>query len=169
MNVISSKDAKERYLTYPANAANGTQEETVTKKMSKFIDGRPKDFHEWVYHFEQLATTKNWNAEDKFLNTAFLLRGDLHDAFDDAAITDDDVRIEGEFWRTLYAASKVFVPLDYSEKLQIKKIRSESHAEYSKRFRALAQMEKRLADLGENAAMCEDVLCRLFKRDFPYE
>ncbi|POM78688.1 Retrotransposable element [Phytophthora palmivora] len=176
MNVTSSKDAKKRYLTYsivvrPANAANGTQEETVTKKMAKFIDGGPKDFLEWVYHFKQLAMAKNWNAEDKFLNTALLLESDLHDAFDDAAITDDDVRMEEEFWRILYSASKVVLPVDCSEKLQeelweIKKVRSESLAKCSKRFRALARMEKTLAKLSENPAMCEDALFRLFKRGF---
>ncbi|GMF24309.1 unnamed protein product [Phytophthora fragariaefolia] len=108
------------------------------------------------------------------MKTSLLLEGDLDDAFEEASTTDDDVRMEEEFWHTLYAASKVVLPLDYSEKLleelwEIKKTRSESLAEYSKRFRALARMEMTLAGLSENSAMCEDALCRLFKRGLPYE
>jgi hypothetical protein len=127
-----------------------------------------------VYHFKQLAAMKHWGAEDKFLNTSLLLEGDLRDAFEFEAVSDGDVRMEDEFWHTLYAASKVVLPVDYSEKLQeelweIRKSRSESLAEYSKRFRALARMEKTLAGLSENSAMCEDALCRLFKRGLPFE
>lgn len=175
MNGSKRKDDKELYLTYsivvrPADREHGVEEDIVTKKMPKFIDGGPKDFLEWVYHFKQLAATKNWSAEDKFLNTSLLLEGDLHDAFDDEAVTaDDDVRMEDDFWHTLHAAFKVVLPVDYSEKLQeelweIKKNRNESLTEYSKRFRALARMEKTLAQLSENSAMCEDALCRLSGR-----
>ncbi|KAF4135747.1 hypothetical protein GN958_ATG15071 [Phytophthora infestans] len=142
--------------------------------MPKFIEGGPKDFLEWVYHFKQLAATKHWSAEDKFLNTSLLLKGDLSDAFEHETTTDEDVRMEDEFWRTLYTASKVVLPVDYSEKLkeelwEIKKSRAESLADYSKRFRALARMEKTLDGLSENSAMCEDALCRLFKRGLPFE
>ncbi|KAE9047513.1 hypothetical protein PR002_g993 [Phytophthora rubi] len=160
------KDAKERYLTYsitvrPADKEKGVEEEVVAKKMPKF-------------NFKQLGNTKHWNAEDKFLNTTLLLEGDLRDAFDDASITDDDVRMEDEFWKALYTASKVILPVDYSEKLQeelweIKKTRGESLAEYSKRFRALVRMENTLAGLSMNSPMCEDALCRLFKRGLPYD
>jgi hypothetical protein len=179
MNGSKRKDDKELYLTYSivvrhADKEKGVEEEIVTKKMPKFIDGGPKDFLEWVYHFKQLAATKHWGAEDKFLNTSLLLEGDLRDAFEFEAVSDGDVRMEDEFWHTLYAASKVVLPVDYSEKLQeelweIRKSRSESLAEYSKRFRALARMEKTLAGLSENSAMCEDALCRLFKRGLPFE
>uniref|UniRef100_H3HA67 Reverse transcriptase domain-containing protein n=1 Tax=Phytophthora ramorum TaxID=164328 RepID=H3HA67_PHYRM len=173
------KDDKERYLTYSitvraANKEQGIEEEVVTKKMPKFIDGGPKDFLEWVYHFNQLATLKSWNVEDKFLNTTILLEGDLHEAFVDASLTDDDTRMDEEFTRSLRKASIVVLPADYSEKIQeelweIRKARSESFTEYSKRFRALVRMENTLARLNENSPMCEDALCRLYKRGLPYE
>ncbi|KAE8988479.1 hypothetical protein PR001_g22029, partial [Phytophthora rubi] len=173
------KDDKERYLTYSitvraANKEQGIEEEVVTKKIPKFIDGGPKDFLEWVYHFNQLATLKSWNVEDKFLNTTILLEGDLHEAFVDASLTDDDTRMDEEFTRALRKASIVVLPADYSEKIQeelweIKKARSESLTEYSKRFRALVRMENTLARLNENSPMCEDALCRLYKRGLPYE
>ncbi|EGZ13617.1 hypothetical protein PHYSODRAFT_316738 [Phytophthora sojae] len=142
--------------------------------MAKFIDGGPKDFLEWTYHFNQLAKLKHWNAEDKFLNTTILLEGDLREAFEDASITDDDVRMDEEFTRALRKASVVVLPTDYSEKLQeelweIKKARNELLSEYSKRFRALVRMEHTLALLNENSPMCEDALCRLYKRGLPYE
>ncbi|KAE9340039.1 hypothetical protein PF008_g11279 [Phytophthora fragariae] len=142
--------------------------------MPKFIDGGPKDFLEWVYHFKQLTATKHWSAEDKFLNTSLLLEGDLRDAFEYESITDGDVRMEDEFWHALHAASKVVLPVGYSENLQeelweIKKSRAESLADCSKRFRALARMEKTLTGLSENSAMGEDALCRLFKRGLSFE
>ncbi|KAJ8576508.1 hypothetical protein ON010_g2704 [Phytophthora cinnamomi] len=74
MSGSAKKDHKERYNTYSitgraANKEKGIEEEVVTKKMAKFIDGGPKDFLEWTYHFNQLAMLKHWNADDKFLNT----------------------------------------------------------------------------------------------------
>ncbi|EGZ16505.1 hypothetical protein PHYSODRAFT_330575 [Phytophthora sojae] len=139
MSGSTNKDDKERYLTYSitvraANKEKGIEEEVVTKKMAKFIDGGPKDFLEWTYHFNQLAKLKHWNAEDKFLNTTILLEGDLREAFEDASITDDDVRMDEEFTRALRKASVVVLPTDYSEKLQeelweIKKSRNESLSE----------------------------------------
>ncbi|KAG6579764.1 Retrovirus Polyprotein [Phytophthora cinnamomi] len=140
MSRSTHKDDKERYLTY-----------SIT-----------------------LASLKHWNAEDKFLNTTILLEGDLREAFADAAISDDDVRMDEEFTRALRKASIVVLPVDYSEKLQeelweIRKPRTESLAEYSKRFRALVRMEHTLARLNENSPMCEDALCRLYKRGLPYD
>ncbi|KAE9350615.1 hypothetical protein PF008_g6341 [Phytophthora fragariae] len=64
MNDSKRKDDKELYLTYSivvrhADKEMGIEEVIVTKKMPKFIDGGPKDFLEWVYHFKQLAATKH--------------------------------------------------------------------------------------------------------------
>jgi hypothetical protein len=66
--------------------------------------------------------------------------GDLRNAFEFEAVSDGDVRMKDEFWHTLYAASKVVLPVACSEKLQeelwgIRKSRSKSLAEHSKRFR----------------------------------
>ncbi|KAF4034581.1 hypothetical protein GN244_ATG13432 [Phytophthora infestans] len=80
-----------------------------------------------------------------------MLEGDLCKAFEDAAFSDDDVRLTEEFTRALYKASIV------------------SLAEYSKRFRVLVRMEHTLARLSENSPMCEDALCRRYKRGLPYE
>ncbi|GMF29928.1 unnamed protein product [Phytophthora lilii] len=122
MSRSTKKDDKERYLAYSitvraADKAKEIEEEVVTKKMPKFIDGGPQDFLEWVYAFEQLAKLKHWNAEDKFLNATILLEGDLRDAFEDAAFSDDDVRMDEEFVRALRKASIVVLPVDYNEKL----------------------------------------------------
>lgn len=173
------KDDKERYVTYSivvraANKDKGIEEEVVTKKMTKFIDGGPKDFLEWVYNFNQLAKLKPWLAEDKILNTTILLEGDLRDAFEEAAFSDDDVRMDEEYTAALRKASIVVLPVDDSEKLQedlweIRKPRDESLAEYSKRFRALARQENTLARLNGTSPMCEDALCRLYKRGLPYD
>lgn len=129
--------------------------------MPKFIDGGPKDFLEWVYSFNQLANLKHWNDEDKFLNTTILLEGDLQEAFEDAAFTDDDVHMDEEFTRALQKASVVVLPVDYNEKLReelwkIKKARSESLADYSKCFRALVRIEHTQARLGQTSPMCDD-------------
>ncbi|KAG6616161.1 Retrotransposable element [Phytophthora cinnamomi] len=83
---LKPKVNKERYLTYSivvraADKEKGIEEEVVTKKMAKFIDGEPKDFLEWVNNCNQLAKLKHWNAEDKILNTTILLESDLRDAF----------------------------------------------------------------------------------------
>ncbi|KAE9035948.1 hypothetical protein PR002_g7316 [Phytophthora rubi] len=53
MNGSKRKDDKELYLTYSivvrhADKEMGIEEEIVTKKMPKFIDGGPKDFLEDV-------------------------------------------------------------------------------------------------------------------------
>ncbi|GMF26417.1 unnamed protein product [Phytophthora lilii] len=179
MSRSTKQDDKERYLTYSitvraADKAKDIEEEVVTKTMPKFIDGGPQDFLEWVYAFEQLAKLKHWNAEDKFLNATILLEGDLRDAFEDAAFSDEDVRMDEEFVRALRKASIVVLPVDYNEKLQedlwgMKKPRSESLSEYSKRFQALGRMEHMHAQLYENSPMCEDALCRLYKRGLPYD
>ncbi|KAJ8566165.1 hypothetical protein ON010_g6960 [Phytophthora cinnamomi] len=176
---MSGSTNKERYLTYSitvraANKEKGIEEEVVTKKMANFINGGPTDFLEWTYNFNQLAKLKHWNAEDKFLNATILLEGDLREAFEDASITDEDVRMDEEFARALYKASVVVLPTDYSEKLheelwEMKKSRGESLSEYSKHFRALVRMEHTLAGLCETSPMCEDALCRLYKRGLPYE
>ncbi|GMF31404.1 unnamed protein product [Phytophthora fragariaefolia] len=67
MSGSTKKDDKERYLTdsiavRAANRDKGIEEEVVTKKMAKFIDGGPTDFLEWTYNFNQLAKLKHWNA-----------------------------------------------------------------------------------------------------------
>ncbi|GMF18061.1 unnamed protein product [Phytophthora lilii] len=151
MSRSTKKDYKERYLTTitvrAADKVKEIEEEVVTKKMPKFIDGGPQDFLEWVYAFEQLAKLKHWNAEDKFLNATILLEGDLRDAFEDAAFSDEDVRMDEEFVRALRMASIVVLPVDYNEKLQKKKI----------------------CGLYENSPKCEDALCRLYKRGLPYD
>ncbi|KAG6572712.1 Retrotransposable element [Phytophthora cinnamomi] len=67
--------------------------------MPKFNEGGPKDFLDWAYHFSQLAKLKHWNAEDKFLNANILLEEDLLEAFEDAAFTDEDTRMDEEFSR----------------------------------------------------------------------
>uniref|UniRef100_H3GLP3 Uncharacterized protein n=1 Tax=Phytophthora ramorum TaxID=164328 RepID=H3GLP3_PHYRM len=94
----AKKDDKGRYLTYSitvraANKEEGIEEEVVTKNMPKFIDGDPKDVLDWTYQINQLASFKHWNAEGKFLSATILLEGDLSEAFEDAAITDEDVRM----------------------------------------------------------------------------
>jgi hypothetical protein len=61
---------------------------------------------EWVYHFNQLATLKSWNVEDEFLNATILLEGDLHEAFAEAAFTDDDTRMDEEFTRALQGVNR---------------------------------------------------------------
>ncbi|KAE8908525.1 hypothetical protein PF005_g16556 [Phytophthora fragariae] len=175
----TKKNDNERYLTYSitvraANKEKDIEEEVVTKKMAKFIDGGPIDFLEWTYNFNQLAKLKHWNAEDKFLNATILLEGDLREAFEDASITDEDVHMDEEFTRALYKTSIVVLPTDYSEKLQeelweMKKSRGESLSEYSKRFRALVRMEHTLAGLCDTSPTCEDALCRLYKRGLPHE
>ncbi|GMG15480.1 unnamed protein product [Phytophthora fragariaefolia] len=93
---------------------------------------------------------------------------------EDAAISDDDVRMDIDFRRALYTASNVVLPVDYSEKLHeelwdIKKIRNETLAEYSKRFRATVRNECTLTRLIENPPMREDALRRLYKRDLPFD
>lgn len=179
MSRPAEKDDKERYLTYSitiraANAELGLAAEVVTKKMPKFADGSPKDFLEWAYQFKQLAKLKQWNVEDKFLNAAILLEGDIKEEFDDRAITDDDERMDEEFNRVLHAASIVVMPIDYGEKLQeelweIRKLRNETLSEYSKRFRTLVRMQQTLAELSHTTKMAEEALCRLYKRGLPFD
>ncbi|ETP50607.1 hypothetical protein F442_04125, partial [Phytophthora nicotianae P10297] len=100
MSRSTTKDDKERYLTYsitvrPASQETGVQEEVVTKKMATFIEGGSKDFLDWVYHFDQLAKLKSWNPEDKILNAKILLEGDLLEAFEDAEEGEDgDIRMD---------------------------------------------------------------------------
>ncbi|OWZ00461.1 hypothetical protein PHMEG_00028342 [Phytophthora megakarya] len=78
--------------------------------MPKFID-EPR-------HYLHFATTKHWYAEDKFLNTTPRLEGDLLDAFDNAVLSDDNVRMDEEFWVVLYTSSMVVLPVDYNERPQ---------------------------------------------------
>ncbi|OWZ07225.1 hypothetical protein PHMEG_00020407 [Phytophthora megakarya] len=52
----------------------------------------------------QFATTKHWYAEDKFLNTTLLPEGDLRDAFDNAAFSDDELRMYEKFWVVHYTS-----------------------------------------------------------------
>ncbi|KAE9071175.1 hypothetical protein PF010_g25979 [Phytophthora fragariae] len=175
----TEKDDKERYLTYSitvraADKAKEIKEEVVTKKMPNFNEGGPKDFLDWAYHFSQLAKLKHWNTEDKFLNANILLEGGFLEAFEDAAFTDDDTRMDEEFTRALRKASIAVLPVDYSETIQeelweMSKSRSETLADYSKRFRALVRQEHTLARLHEASPMCEDALCRLYKRGLPYD
>ncbi|KAE8902387.1 hypothetical protein PF003_g13426 [Phytophthora fragariae] len=167
-NGSKRKDDKQLYLTYSivvrhADKKKGNEEEIVTKKMPKFIDGGPKDFLEWVYHFKQLTATKHWSAEDKFLNTSLLLEGDLRDAFEYESITDGDVRMEDEFWHALHAASKVVLPVGYSENLQeelweIKK--SRVHCRLQQAFPSAGPN-------GENADRTERELCNGRGRTMP--
>lgn len=115
MSRSTEKDDKERYLTCSitvraADKAKEIKEEVVTKKMPKFNEGGPKDFHDWAYHFSQLGKLKHWNAEDKFLNANILLEEDLLEAFEDAAFTDDDTRMDEELTRALRKASIVVFP-----------------------------------------------------------
>ncbi|EGZ10494.1 hypothetical protein PHYSODRAFT_518448 [Phytophthora sojae] len=108
-------DDKERYLTYSivvrqADEEKGIKEQVVTKKMAKFIDGGPKEFLDWTYHFFQLAKLKEWGPEDKFHNTKILLEGDLLDAFNhyEASANDGDMRMgDDDFTKALYQASIV--------------------------------------------------------------
>ncbi|KAE9288817.1 hypothetical protein PF008_g26039 [Phytophthora fragariae] len=142
--------------------------------MPNFNEGGPKDFLDWAYHFSQLAKLKHWNTEDKFLNANILLEGGFLEAFEDAAFTDDDTRMDEEFTRALRKASIAVLPVDYSETIQeelweMSKSRSETLADYSKRFRALVRQEHTLARLHEASPMCEDALCRLYKRGLPYD
>ncbi|GMF17206.1 unnamed protein product [Phytophthora lilii] len=90
----------------------------------------------------------------KFLNTPILLEGDLRDAFDDAAILDDDIRIEDDYVRALCTASMVALPVDYNEKLQED---------------PWVRMEHTLSHLYENSPMAESALCRLYKHDLPID
>ncbi|KAJ8552380.1 hypothetical protein ON010_g10166 [Phytophthora cinnamomi] len=169
------KDDKERYLTYSitvraANKEQGIEEEVVTKKMPKFLDGGPMNFLEWVYHFNQLATLKSWNVEDKFLNITILLEGDLHEAFVDASLTDDDTRMDEEFTRALRKASILVLTADYSEKIQeelweVRKARSESLTEYSKRFGHYGQVYSTLAALVTFFERIEQGEQRLHRQD----
>ncbi|KAG6623058.1 Pol Polyprotein [Phytophthora cinnamomi] len=150
MSRSTHKDDKERYLTYSitvraANKDKGIEEEVVTKKMPKFIDGGPKDFLDWVYHFDQLAS-QALERRRQILNTTILLEGDLREAAPGRL----QRKLQEELW-------------------EIRKPRTESLAEYSKRFRALVRMEHTLARLNENSPMCEDALCRLYKRGLPYD
>ncbi|OWZ12838.1 hypothetical protein PHMEG_00013936 [Phytophthora megakarya] len=64
MSSTAQKDDKERYLTYSitvreSNKEKEIEEEVVTKKIPKLIDGGPKAFLEWVYAFQQLANLKH--------------------------------------------------------------------------------------------------------------
>ncbi|KAJ8566722.1 hypothetical protein ON010_g6402 [Phytophthora cinnamomi] len=91
-----------------------------------------------------------------------------------AAFSDDDVRVDEEYTAAIRKASVVVLPVDYNEKLQedlweIRKPRDESLAEYCKRFRALARQANTFARLMETSPMCEDALCRLYKRGLPYD
>ncbi|KAF4131012.1 hypothetical protein GN958_ATG19796 [Phytophthora infestans] len=88
-----------------------------------------------------------------------MLEGDLCKAFEDAAFSDDDVRLAEEFTRALYKASIVVLPVDYSEK------RKENIFEITKPLR----MDHTPARLSENSPMCKDALCRRYKRGLPYE
>ncbi|KAF1780324.1 hypothetical protein GQ600_3369 [Phytophthora cactorum] len=148
MSSSSKNDDKERYLTYSIALRAANKEKEIKEE--------------------------HWNAEDKFLNTTILLEGDLKDAFDDAAISDDDVRMEEDFIRALRTASIVVLPVGYNEKLQedlwgVKKPRNETSPEYSKRFRALLRMENTLSRLYESSPMAEGALYHLYKRGLPIE
>ncbi|KAG2799926.1 hypothetical protein PC113_g20619 [Phytophthora cactorum] len=148
MSSSSKNDDKERYLTYSIALRAANKEKEIKEE--------------------------HWNAEDKFLNTTILLEGDLKDAFDDAAISDDDVRMEEDFIRALRTVSIVVLPVGYNEKLQedlwgVKKPRNETSPEYSKRFRALLRMENTLSRLYESSPMAEGALYHLYKRGLPIE
>lgn len=59
MNGSKLKDDKEIYLTYSVVVRHADNEkiiegEIVTKKLTKFIVGGPKDLLEWVRHYKQL-------------------------------------------------------------------------------------------------------------------
>ncbi|EGZ28799.1 hypothetical protein PHYSODRAFT_309542 [Phytophthora sojae] len=117
-----------------------------------------------------------WSAEDKFRNARVLLEGDLLDQLDQQLIAgDDDVRMDDkEFNSALYKASVVVMPVDYAVKIQeelweIRKLCSESRADYNKRFRTLVRMEHVVAELHGGTHLAEDALCRLYKRGLPFE
>lgn len=185
MNRPKDNDDKEKYLTYSiviraGDTVNEIAEETVTKKMAKFFDGGPKEFLEWTHHFSQLAKLKQWNEDDKIMNAKVLLEGDILEAFEHECTSTEegeegDVTMPGnDFTRHLYNASSLVMPVDYGEKIQeelweIRKLKSETLAEYNKRFRTLVRLQRTHAELSQQAKMTDDALCRLYKRGLPYD
>ncbi|KAG3093159.1 hypothetical protein PI124_g16466 [Phytophthora idaei] len=64
MSSLTKKDDKKRHLAYSTTVSATSkekkmEEEVVTKKMPKCIDGGPQDFLKWIYAFEQLAKLKH--------------------------------------------------------------------------------------------------------------
>lgn len=66
--------------------------------------------------FQAARKSEALECKIKFLSATIMLEGDLCKAFEDAAFSDDDVRLAEEFIRALYKASIVVLPVDYSEK-----------------------------------------------------